>query len=81
MQNPDDETLKNIQKRLDVLIALTLKREMKEDESTTMRDLIAILSSLGLKYTEIASIFGKSSSYIASELTQIRKTTKGANKQ
>ena len=68
-----EELLSNIQKRLDVLISLNLRREMKEDRSLTMREVIILLSSLGLKYTEIATIFGKSASYISSELTLAKK--------
>jgi len=68
-----ENILLDIQKRLDVLIALILKKELKENKSLTMTDLIDLLSSLGLKYTEIANIFGKSPSYIASELTKIKK--------
>lgn len=68
-----ENILLDIQKRLDVLIALILKKELKENKSMTMTDLIDLLSSLGLIYTEIANIFGKSPSYISSELTRIKK--------
>lgn len=64
--------LLNIQKRLDVLISLMIRKELKE-KSITMREIIDYLSSLDLGYTEIAKIFGKSPSYIASELTLIKK--------
>jgi hypothetical protein len=66
----------DIQKRLDILIALLLKEKLKNDKSLTMKELINLLSSLGLKYTEIANIFGKTPSYISSELTQIKKKKK-----
>lgn len=69
----EDELLMSIQKRLDVLIALSLRKEMKQDKSLKTRDMIVMLSALGLKYTDIANIFGKSASYIASELTLIKK--------
>lgn len=65
--------LSGIQKRLDVLISLTLRREMQANKAITTREMITLLSSLGLKYGEIASIFGKSPTYIASELTLIKK--------
>jgi hypothetical protein len=69
----ESEILLGIQKRLDVLISLTINRELKEDKSVTKKQIINALSSLGLKYTEIAAIFGKSPSYIASELSIAKK--------
>lgn len=74
MKKDDSENdILNIQKRLDVLIALILKKELKENKSLTMTELIDFLSSFGLKYNEIANICGKSPSYISSELTRIKK--------
>jgi DNA-binding CsgD family transcriptional regulator len=61
-----------IQKRLDILISLILKREL-QDKTITMRETISHLSSVGLTYSEIAAIFGKSASYVASELTLLKK--------
>jgi hypothetical protein len=72
----EDNLLLSIQQRLDVLIALSLKKEMKKDKSLKMRDMIVMLSSLGLKYTDIANILGRSPSYIASELTLMKKKGK-----
>ncbi len=66
----------DIQKRLDILIALLLKEKLKNDKSLTMKELINLLSSFGLKYNEIANIFGKTPSYISSALTQIKKKKK-----
>jgi len=63
----------DIKKRLDVLIALILKKELVENRSLTMTELINFLSSFGLKYNEIANICGKSPSYISSELTRLKK--------
>ncbi len=58
--------------RLDALIALAVRREIKSDDSLKMRDMIALLASAGLKYAEIAAILGKSPSYVASELTVLK---------
>lgn len=71
-----EKVLLDIQKRLDIFIALLLKEKLKNDKSLTMKELINLLSSLGLKYNEIANIFGKTPSYISSELTQIKKKKK-----
>jgi hypothetical protein len=71
--NRQEEYLRGIQKRLDVLISLSIDKELKEDKSLTKKVAINKLAAFGLKYTEIAGILGKSPSYIASELTQARK--------
>ena len=62
-----------VKKRLDVIIGLMLKQQSKE---TTAREQIALLNSMGLKYTEIAQILGKNPSYIAKELTVLKKSIK-----
>ena len=69
----------DIIKRLDVIIYLLLKQN-KEQEATT-RKMIKELNDIGLKDYEIAKIFGKSRSYISSELTLLKglktKSSKG----
>lgn len=72
-KNDSENYILDILKRIDVLIALILKRELKENKSLKMIELIDFLSSFGLNYNEIANICGKSPSYIASELTRIKK--------
>ena len=74
--NEMKEILVAIQKRLDVLISLTLQKELKQDNTLKMKDIISSLASFGLKYTEIASILGRTPSYISSELTQAKKKGK-----
>ena len=76
-----NEILNNIQKRLDILIALSIKKELKEDKSLTMREVISFLDSMDLKYTDIAKLFGKSSSYIASEITLLKKRSKKSGRK
>lgn len=71
-----EDLLINIKKRLDVLIALIIRKEIKENKSITMREIISFLSSLNLKYTEIADILGRSPSYISSEITLVKKGDK-----
>ena len=68
-----EELMNDIRKRLDVLIALNIKNELKNDTHLTMREVISFLDSLGLKYTEIAKIFGKTPSYVAGEISKIKK--------
>jgi DNA-binding CsgD family transcriptional regulator len=56
-----------------VIIALLINKDLREDKHLSKRDMIANLSSLGLKSAEIANILGKSLSYVSSELSQIKK--------
>jgi len=61
-----------IAKRLDIIIYLLLKQSL--EKGTTTRQIIKELNDIGLKDHEIAKIFGKSRSYIASELTLLKKS-------
>jgi len=58
-------------KRLDVIIYLLLKQN--QDKWSTSRQMIKELNDLGLRDYEIAKILGRSRSYIASELTLLKK--------
>ncbi len=57
-----------ISKRLDAIIALLVEENERE-----LGDNIVTLSNAGLKSLEIATILGKSDSYIRSELSRKRK--------
>ena len=69
MENED--RIESVTKRLDVIIGLLLKQDAERGKSA--REQIEQLSLQGMDYKEIARIFGRSPSYIASELTQIKK--------
>jgi len=69
------QKLDKLVSRVDVLIYLAL-RQQADKQKLTMRERIHVLSSLGLYYKDIARIFGKSDTYIASELTQLKKKAK-----
>jgi len=66
-----ENRIESIVKRLDVIINLLLKQDAEKGASA--RDHIEQLSLQGMDYKEIAKVFGRSPSYIASELTQIKK--------
>jgi len=57
---------------MDVLISLFIKKEI-EGKNATSREVISYLSSIDLSYSEIAKILGKTPSYVASELTVLKK--------
>ena len=71
-ENNDDmkNELRRIVTRLDAMIALSL---LQIRDGVSAREQIKILNQTGLKYGEIASILGRSASYVASELTTIKK--------
>ena len=68
----DKKTLESTNKLLKVIVALLLRQN--EEQSTTLRQQIKILSDLGLKPAEIAEILGRSNTYISKELSGIRKS-------
>lgn len=71
MTDKGSSNSKDIIKRLDVVIYLLLKQSQEQD--TTTRQMIKELNDIGLKDYEIAKIFGKSRSYISSELTLLKR--------
>lgn len=63
------EILEKIDSKLGILIAL----QMTEHRPETNREKIEILSNLGLKYREIASILNVSAKYVSKEQSLIKK--------
>ena len=72
----DEKSLntEEITKRLDVIIYLLLKQI--QEKGATIRQIIKELINIGLKDYEIAKILGRSRSYIASEVTLLKKSKK-----
>jgi len=58
--------------RLNVLIALELRKTKKERTKKATRELVKLLSDNGLEYKEIANIMGMSPGTIANELTYLK---------
>ena len=67
-----DEPLELTNKLLRVIVALLLRG--KSEEPLPLRQRIEILSELGLKPIEIASVLGRTNTYVSKELSGIRKT-------
>ena len=66
-----DAGFREIIRRLDVVIYFLLKKDMQE--GTSNREIIKQLYGLGLKDVEIAGILGRSRSYVASEISLLKK--------
>lgn len=74
-----EKSVEEVTRRLDVIIYLLL--DQKKQQGKSNRDIIKELSEFGLKDSEIAKMLGRSRSYVASELTQIRKLAKSKGKK
>jgi hypothetical protein len=68
------EPLELTNKLLRVIVALLLRG--KSEEPLTLRQRVEILSDLGLKPAEIASVLGRTNTYVNKELSGIRKARK-----
>jgi len=71
----DERILRQVLRRLDVLIALELGNS-PEGERISVAERISRLHELGLAPAEIASIIGKSTSHVTSALSKQRKSKK-----
>ena len=69
----DDRQLREITKRLDVLINLGLQGIGRDGSRLLLRDQIRILSDLGFRPVDIAGTLGKTASFINKELALLRK--------
>ena len=67
----NENTLQEILRRLDVLIALELTK--CPDQDVSMADRIQRLADIGLAPAQIASILSKSSNYVSATLSRRRK--------
>jgi hypothetical protein len=75
-KNGLSEKVDKLISRIDVLINIALKYQVT-NQKVSIREQIGFLNSLGLNYKDIAGIFGKSPSYISSELTLLKKKNGG----
>ena len=67
----EDEAPSSTSKLLGVIIALLLRQGQNGPPS--LRQQVATLDDLGMRPSEIASILGRSSTYVNKELSGIRK--------
>jgi IS30 family transposase len=74
MSQRDNDRFEGIERRLDAVIGILLKQTQLQEQPS--RSHIALLSSMGFKDTEIATILGKTRGYVSSELVEIRKKKK-----
>ena len=68
--------LKELNRNMEVVIALLLRLISRDNRSLPLKDQIATLDSLGIRPVTIAAIVGKTSGHVNKELVAIRKTAK-----
>ena len=70
------EKLTEINKKLEVVIALLLRSISRDTSVLPLKEQIAILDGLGVRPIDVADIVGKKPSYINKELVAIRRAAK-----
>lgn len=70
--NENANELKEISRRLGIVITLLLKLNQDSGKGMPQRALIAELQKLGMRPVEIASIIGRTSSFINKELATLK---------
>jgi DNA-directed RNA polymerase specialized sigma24 family protein len=73
METMDDTLLANIDRKLEVIVALLVRLMPAGEELSPLRKQISTLSDLGLRPSEIARILGRSQGYVNKELVGLRK--------
>ena len=69
----EKEQVKKITTRLDVMINLMMRDLKVEGKGMTDAEKIRMLNDMGLKYTEIAEIMGKTPTNISVVLAKLKK--------
>ena len=67
----DANLLEQTNSLLKVIVALLVRG--KSEEAPTLRQQVKVLSDLGVRPSDIASILGRTNSYVTKELAGIRK--------
>ncbi len=74
--NLELQELKQLNKRIEVVIALLLRSISRDNKALLLKEQIAILNGLGIRPIEIAEIVGKTAKHVGKELVAIRRETK-----
>ena len=75
---PDPQLLElqQLNKNIEVVIALLLRTVSRDTNPLPLKDQIAILDGLGLRPTSIADIVGKTRTHVNKELVGIRRAAR-----
>jgi hypothetical protein len=72
----EKELLESIKKRLEVMIALSLREQASQDRKFSLKEQIELLDGFGLRPKDIADILGKTGGHVNKELVAIRRSNK-----
>ena len=76
LKNMEKELLESIKKRLEVIIALSLREQASQDKRFSLKEQIELLDGFGLRPKDIADILGKTGGHVNKELVSIRRKAK-----
>jgi hypothetical protein len=71
----ENELLENINRNLEVVIALLL-RSLPGADAASLQDRVLMLEAIGMRPKDMAKVLGKSANHINKELSVARSTTK-----
>jgi hypothetical protein len=71
----ENELLENINRNLEVVIALLL-RSLPGADAASLQDRVFMLEAIGMRPKDMAKVLGKSANHINKELSVARSTTK-----
>ncbi len=74
--NEEIEQLIELNKKIEVVIAVLLRLLKKDHIGIALKDQISLLDGLGVRPIEIAEIVGKTQSHVSKELVAIRRSNK-----
>jgi len=74
--NSEVEQLAELNKKLEVIIALLLRSLSRDTVVLPLKEQIAILDGLGVRPAAIAQIVGRKPGHISKELVSIRRSAK-----
>lgn len=69
----DKTSLNELNKKLEVIIALLLRLVPEEQQGLNLKEQISLLDNLKIRPVEIAEIIGRNPGYVNKELVAIRK--------
>lgn len=77
VESSELDLLRELNRNMEVVIALLLRGISRETSALPLKDQIAILDGLGVRPVSIAAMVGKKPGHVSKELVAIRRNAKG----
>ena len=71
---PKETTLEDVVRRLDALLNVTLRLQLADGKSFTIRDKVRILHKMSFRNREIAQILGITQIHVGNVINELRKS-------